>query len=920
MNQDKQSSSSENITILTRMRGNDQKSKYSKLKLPENLSINISQLLENLTKMPQTKNQKSAIKLKDDIRYTMFTTGDSSNIMLVSQKPIKGSTINEALKVCDNPYEFHNSILNESSLLEYDKIYNETHSLERIYNDNIKDKIAQLFHEKNSCILCFGPSSSGKSFLLFGDNIENNNLNINKNKQIKNSKNQKDNIGLIKSSIYTILNLIKISKQGNDSKSIIKNKYELSISIYQIYFDKIFDLLSSEIKKISLEKIFDENNQIIDIKLADITDIEIRSIQDYEKILKEVELNRKNLLRKLKVKDINKNSSMIVSLKLRKKIQKKVGNNIIDNYSEDYYSQIDFVELISSEAGLNDKFGDNNDLSYEYTLYENTKNMYDSLIDNITSANYGISPNKESILTLSLKNTLKTNSNIIFFNCVIPWEFPINESFKALKFTTWLRNQIINEEENININNNEDIINNNNNLFNNINENNNSMNNQFENNSYFVNNYKNPIAEDNNNSYVNNVYNMNKSFPIINNQISQSQSFNNELNEDEENKIKLMRNRSNNFNINQNINKSFDIGNKRNRNNISQINDNNIQNKTQYINLNENLSPNERTIQSLEHTLNELENKKKEIENKILEDKNNLNNNNINEFSYSQNKILSPEALRLKEEQDILKSDNIIMKEDINHLSELNQNLENEVAENREIISQLKLENQKLLEENNKIKSILSDYDGNNYMQLCLNGQITKDEFLRKYFDEKYFLTNKLKEMAKNCDILQKEKTQYEVEYKLLISKYEEIQKKYEKCNIDLNNNKQIYDNELFNIDNKINELSKEVEKLQIENFELRREIETQRNNLDNTIKERDMIKERYEEQKNENDLLNKKLFDVQKEYSDILRTKEYENYFKKQKNEENNRNKNETKNKIAQELYSKIQQYKRERLQNKND
>ena len=44
MNQDKQSSSSENITILTRMRGNDQKSKYSKLKLPENLSINISQL------------------------------------------------------------------------------------------------------------------------------------------------------------------------------------------------------------------------------------------------------------------------------------------------------------------------------------------------------------------------------------------------------------------------------------------------------------------------------------------------------------------------------------------------------------------------------------------------------------------------------------------------------------------------------------------------------------------------------------------------------------------------------------------------------------------------------------------------------------------------------------------------------------
>ena len=50
---------------------------------------------------------------------------------------------------------------------------------------------------------------------------------------------------------------------------------------------------------------------------------------------------------------------------------------------------------------------------------------------------------------------------------------------------------------------------------------------------------------------------------------------------------------------------------------------------------------------------------------------------------------MSPEALQMIEKQDILKSDNIIMKEDINHLSELNQNLENEVAQSRENINSI---------------------------------------------------------------------------------------------------------------------------------------------------------------------------------------------------------------------------------------
>ena len=932
-------SMNDNIKIITRLRGSDKYSKYSKLlKLSDNFNINISDLLENLSKTPSTNQNKSASisKLKDDLKYTMFTSGESSKIMLVSQKPIKGATINEALKVCDNLYEFHNSILNETSILEYDKIYNETNSLEQIFNEIINDNITQLFHKKNSCVFCFGPTSGGKTFLLFGENNDINNIKNNKNnnyhyincnKENKKDKNEKTNKGLIKSSINKILNLIKINKQGNEISSNTKNKYELKISVYQIYFDKIFDLLSKDIKKINLVTNYDEN-KILNSNLVGLTDVEIRNIQDYEKVVKEIEINRKNLSRNLKVKNINKNSNLIVSLKLRKKIQNRVGNNIIDNYSADYFSQIDFIELISSEIGITDKYGDSNDLSFEYSLYENTKNTYDSMIDNIACANYGITPSKESTLTLSLKNTLKANSNIIFFNCVIPWEFPIDNSFKALKFTTWLRNQVINEGENFNGETNNLI---NKNIFNSINESNNSNNYHFQNNSHFINNYKNPILGEN----MNNNININNTFPIINNSNSQSYSINNEINEeekeynsnyiDEENNIKLMRNHSSKLLINKNMNKSYEFG--KNRNNKSQLMDNNFQNKTSYININENITPKDKTMQSLEQTLKELEDKKLEIENKMYEDKYNINNmtnelkpnNSNNNFQFSPNNVMSPEVLLMKEQQDILRSDNIIMKEDINHLNELNQNLENEVAQNRDIISQLKSENEKLIEENSKLKTVLKDYDGNNYTKLYITGQNTKDEFLQKYFDEKYILINKLKELEKNCDILQKERTQYEIDYKVLSTKYNEIIKKYEKNNLELINIRQIHDNELYNIDNKINDLSKEVEKLQNENFELRREIETQRSNNNTIEKERDMFKEKYEEQKYENDLLNKKIFEVEKGYSEALKKNEYDRYFKKEK-EENYRNKNETKAKIAQELQSKIQKYRRERLQNKNN
>ena len=854
----------------------------------------------------------------------MFTSGDSSNIMLVSNKPIKGSTINDALKVCDNLYDFHNSILNETSLLEYDKIYNETHSIDRIYNETIKDNVAQLFHKKNSCVFFFGPGSGGKSYLLIGEKDGNSNDNNQKNyyytknnfNSNRNKDNQKTEGGLLRRSINNILNLIKINNQGNDDESDIKNKFELRLSIYQIYMEKIYDLLSKNINNISIKQFYDEE-QNMHTNLVGLTDIEIRSIQEYEKILKEIEYNKQNISKTLKIKNIFKKSHIIFSLKLQKKIQNILGSNITDNYSINSFSQIDFVELVRSDIGLSDKFKNNNDLSYEYNLYANTKNVFNSICDNIVSANNGSTPNNNTILTLSLKNTLKTNSNIIFFNCVIPWEFPLFHSFKALKFTTWLRNKVINEgNNNISINkaNNQSInpnssIINNNNLFNTMNEN--------KNNSYM-------------NNYNNMTYNANKTFPEISNyqtidngnknnnilikEEKNAQNENNHFNINEEHNIKLMRSRSGGLNINNN--KTFCQNNKSTISQALDINNQN-NNKSQYNNIYQNLSQNEKTLQTLEQTLKELEDKKREIKSRIIEEKKRNVSNNYSTIP-SQN-LINQDNQKLKEEQDILKSDNIIMKEEISRLDETNQNLENEISQNREIISKLQSENQHLNDENSLLRTKINDYDSQNYSQLYINGQISKEDFLQKSFNERYLLHNKLKDLENNYNIIQKEKMQYEINYKVLLSKYEEIKEKYDKINYDLMNNRQMHDNELYNIDNKINGLSKDVQRLQMENTELRQDNEKQRNNINILISERDMYKEKYEDQKYKNDLLNKKIFEVENGFNEMMKRKDYERNYKREK-EETKINKNETKTKIAQELKSKIQKFRRERFQNRNN
>ena len=904
-----------NIAIITRLRGGNLE-KYNtaqknqtiteNTKTKKNKSLARSNTFQKLSssKKPnknQTKNEKKINNsakdtLNNEIQYTLFTCLKPSKIMLLSKKPIKGQTINNTLKTPNDLYNFGYSVLKDSSsIFEFDRIYNETHSIDTIYSEQIKIIINNLFQKVSACLFFFGPTDGGKTFLLRGNNGNNEH-------------------GILAKSVIDILNYVELYKQVNNDMNKVNNIFTLKFSSYQIYFDKMHDLLSKDINLVKMKYSYEnnDNNNII-TNFIGLTEKEIRNLQDFILYMKEIELNKNKLIKKLKIDNIKSKNNIIYTIKIEKKKRNNINFESRSEFIIENYSQISFVELAASNIGLLEKLNDINDISVNNNMYTNTKNIFMSISENISALSNKTQPQKEkeSILTLSLKNVLKPSSNIIFFNCVIPSEYPLNNSKLALEFCSNLRNQVINPNENKSIllqnNTSSKIIlpetdNNNDYIKMNINDfskNYTDMNNSVQINEYITNsqevNHKNnyninssTIKNQNNNSYID---------PSVNNIIQ---------NMNDEQRIKLLRNDNM-----QKISSSQPILRYPITKQLSK--NNNIENSF-------NLSIDDKRLQTVQQTLNEMNEKSREIVQKNLELRRNsslINNtssvNNINNLNTSY--IQSPECQKLTQELQTLKSDNIIYKEDIERLTEKNNNLENELLNQRNYIIELESANKKLQEE----KSILEN-KLNNGSYLFYGGEIpSNDQILENAFQQRVLMQNKMKEMENNLNKINEEKKNYEINYRVLENKYSELKTKFDNCQFELNNIKQMHNGELNNIEEKIILLTNEIEKLRSENYNLRQENERKNMDINVINSHKNELIEKLNDQKSNNDFLSKKLFDIEQGYLEMKKEKEYQMYYR-MKTDENKKNRTESKNKIVNDLQSKIQNYRKERLNKREE
>ena len=1034
-----------NVTIVTRLRSpnistKDPKKKNPKEKQTSKSSTKTSYQKNNnnnytnknkLSRINDSKslkranptNAQSKKGLTESLQYTIFTSYQPSNLILVSSKPIEGGTINQAFQTKNDLYDFGKNFLKESALFEFDKIYNESNSIDLIYKDLIKDNISNLFQKKNSCILLHGPIDSGKSFLLRGGNTQ-----------------YGGESGLIYRGIRDIFRLISLYNQANTNTS----SFHVKFCSYQIYLDNIHDLLSKESFIVTVEKYLENN--LVNTNLIGLTEKEIKSIPEYESCMREAVHNRATLSQKLKINDINRKSYFIISIRLEKKIYSKDGILIIDDNFKNY-SRIDFVELVSSNFANNSDQITENDMGPKAMLYRNTDNVFNSICENIVCSCNCTTPSSDCALTLALKNSINPESNIVFINCVVPWESPPNFSFKAIKFSNWLRNLVLEQNQNLENNNdvndniNNKIENNNKNIVNNSNERlpsiqrNTAYGNNFENqkknlnlinrteynerkktnkNKYYNSKtYQNKISDSNNGLYHTNINNNNNqiksdfeeqpgNLTMLNNHpefinmssnTTMSDIYKNPKYNTIENKINTSVNLPNSEKINLNIKNNLqnrkinnniltrNINNDkalfikdnseeeiksikdrirkkyksppRQNNNINQQNYNEIK-PYEHIPSYQIKNDNQKNINSSfvkinnsynefnesSHMTNPQELKIKELENKVkfLEEKSfentqrleeirtnkdNLNatlntNNNNNNINYPNNNVTisylpDAEVEKIKQEQATLKSDNIIFREDINRLTDLNRHLENELIEQRNRNIELANDNEQILQEKNKLEKELKTA-----LETIEKNKL-KETSLEQYYNERLMLQNRMRDNESELRKTQEEKSKYEIDFKVLQARFNELQIKDEKLNEEYTESKKKHDEEINKIEEKIEILMKEIEKLQKENGNLRLDNEKKINDINNISIQRDNFKEKFDEEKKRNELLIGRIGEIENEFR-LLQNDKNEEMMNKYRNEEIKKNRNETKNKIISELQSRIQNYKNQRLMMKNN
>ena len=296
----------------------------------------------------------------------------------------------------------------------------------------------------------------------------------------------------------------------------------------------------------------------------------------------------------------------------------------------------------------------------------------------------------------------------------------------------------------------------------------------------------------------------------------------------------------------------------------------------------------------------------------------NNNYNNMNNMNYGNNNVTisylpDAEVEKIKQEQATLKSDNIIFREDINRLTDLNHHLETDLIEQRNRNIELANENEQLSQEKSRIeKELKTALETIDKIKL-------KETSLEQYYNERLMLQNRMRDNETELRKVQEEKSKYEIDFKVLQARYTELQTKHEKINEEYNENKKKHDEEYNKIEEKIDLLKKEIEKLQKENGVLRLDNEKKGNDINTISMQRDDFKEKFEEEKRRNEILCGKINEIENEFRNLQNDKNIE-MMNRYRIEENKKNRYETKTKIISELQTRIQNYKNQRLMMKKN
>ena len=276
-----------------------------------------SETLENSEQSPipsphiyQPRDTISEILSKEIPKTKVIVRKRPLNQKEISQKEVDNITIEGKNKVVISELKKNLDLSKYIDKKEFifDRAYDEKSSNDLIYKEEIRPMIYNAFYQKAK-ITCFayGQTGSGKTFTLFGSSF------------FQNSKNR--NFGLYALAGYDIFNIKNSEKQ-------FKN-FLIFVSFYEIYCDKLYDLLNN---KARLETREDYKH---DINIVGLSENKINSLEELIKIINFG--SKQRTIGKTGANSESSRSHGIIQLR------------IVDSEKNVQHAKISFIDLAGSE-------------------------------------------------------------------------------------------------------------------------------------------------------------------------------------------------------------------------------------------------------------------------------------------------------------------------------------------------------------------------------------------------------------------------------------------------------------------------------------------------------------------------------------------------------------------------------------------
>ena len=371
-------------------------------------------------------------------------------------------------------------------------------------------------------------------------------------------------------------------------------------------------------------------------------------------------------------------------------------------------------------------------------------------------------------------------------------------------------------------------------------------------------------------------------------------------------------NENNNFDMNNNINNNKSYNFENNNNNKSFQTAPLSPTKNDLIFLND-------KINTLDQTINNINNQNKNISNllsKLLNNNNDILNQTSNSLPNKNVPFLEHQISNLKTQQNSLITDNIIFREDIIRLNDINTHLEqelhNQIIKNKELAQC----NEKIINENAYLNSLIE----NTCIKINNNASnnITVD-VIRNIENEINDNQEKINKIKNDYKILRQNKSDIEINLNLLSEKYEKLLKKFA-CNKNKLNDLNCVQKEKINeIENNINIIINNTNDIKKSNNDFIEKNENLRKEILNNENEKNNYETNYNEIKNKNVLLEKELNEIKEEFIKFKEDVRIRN-LKKIEEEERKKNIIENKKKMISELERKINNFRNDRIRKLSD